>query len=165
MFLFYIISCCPQLFYSSPLPYHWHGVLKYACCVNKLCQNVGCKPEYDVILWRHKRLISSNNDHHMPLLNIVEFARGHPIKQSPRASPDLCTPLSHLQHRDRHRTSNTLKYNILLTGFLECEATIWKQSWYFLQSFGTVGFKVLWLFDKKFFVKAVALHCPLLKNC
>jgi len=25
--------------------------------------------------------------------SILEFGRGHPIKQSPRASPDLCTPL------------------------------------------------------------------------
>jgi len=26
--------------------------------------------------------------------SIPEFERGHPIKQSPRASPDLCTPLT-----------------------------------------------------------------------
>jgi len=26
--------------------------------------------------------------------SILGFGRGHPIKQSPRASPDLCTPLA-----------------------------------------------------------------------
>jgi len=28
-----------------------------------------CKRAYDVILWRHKQRISSNNDHHSPLFN------------------------------------------------------------------------------------------------
>jgi len=36
-----------------------------------------CKYEYNVILWRHKLRISSNNDHHTPLLNtVLEFGRG-----------------------------------------------------------------------------------------
>jgi len=29
-----------------------------------------CKREYDVILWRHKQHLSSNNCHYTPLLNI-----------------------------------------------------------------------------------------------
>jgi len=51
------------------LPYHCSGVPKYACCVNKLRQNGVCKREYDVILWRNKQCMSSNNDYHTPLLN------------------------------------------------------------------------------------------------
>jgi len=34
-----------------------------------LAQTLVCKREYNVILWRHKQSISSNNDHHAPLLN------------------------------------------------------------------------------------------------
>jgi len=53
-----------------PLSYRCSGVPKYACCcVNKLHLNGVCKREYDVILWRHKQHISSNNRHHTPLLN------------------------------------------------------------------------------------------------
>jgi len=58
MLLFFISSYCPNCCIAPPV-----------LCVNKLRQNLGCKPEYDVILWRHKHRISSNNDHHTPLLN------------------------------------------------------------------------------------------------
>jgi len=61
-----------------------------------------CKREYDVILWPHKLHISSSNDHHMPLLNTRIGRRGHTIKQSPRASPDLCTPLRRVKPQLKH---------------------------------------------------------------
>ena len=50
-----------------------------------------CKREYDVISWRQKRgiLATMTTIHHCSTL---EFGRGRAIKQSPRASPDLCTP-------------------------------------------------------------------------
>ena len=35
-----------------------------------------CKREYDVILWRHKQRVSSNNDHHMPLLHTRTWQGG-----------------------------------------------------------------------------------------
>ena len=48
----------------------------------------------------------SINDHHTPLLNTtVEFG-GHTIKLSPRASPDLCTPLIPWRHEHRPPSEN-----------------------------------------------------------
>jgi len=47
------------------LPYRCSGVPGYACCVDRLRQNVGLQ----TWIWRHKQRISSNNDHHTPLLN------------------------------------------------------------------------------------------------
>jgi len=35
-----------------------------------------CKREYDIILWRRKQGISSNNGRHTPLCSIQEFSRG-----------------------------------------------------------------------------------------
>jgi len=35
-----------------------------------------CKPENDVILWRHKQRIFSNNDHHSPLFNTTIWKEG-----------------------------------------------------------------------------------------
>ena len=52
-----------------------------------------CKRENDVILWRHKLRISSNNDHHTPLLN-TEFGRGA-YNQS--VSPGVTRPLQPLK--------------------------------------------------------------------
>ena len=47
----------------------------------------------DVILWRQKQCISSDNDHSIRHCSILDFGRGHAIKHSSRASRDLCTPL------------------------------------------------------------------------
>jgi len=83
---------------TAPLPYRCSGVPKYACCVNKLSQNIGCKSEYDVIM-----VTSHFTNSVYPVTmttichcSILEFGRGHPIKQSPRAPPELCTPLNRL---------------------------------------------------------------------
>jgi len=51
------------------LPYRCSGVPEYARCVNKLRKNVGLQ----TWIWRHimtsQKRISSNSDHHTPLLN------------------------------------------------------------------------------------------------
>ena len=66
-FVFYKFPL-PQTVLLLPLPYRCSSVAKYACCVNKLRQNVGGKIENDVILWCHKQSVFSNKDHHTPLL-------------------------------------------------------------------------------------------------
>jgi len=45
------------------------GVLNMHIVSTNLAKTLVCKREYHVILWRHKQRISSNNDHHTPLLN------------------------------------------------------------------------------------------------
>ena len=65
-----------------------HCTIKQSAC-RIIC--VVWKREYNVIFWRHKQRISSNHDHHTPLLN-TRIGRGRTTKQSPWASPDLCTP-------------------------------------------------------------------------
>jgi len=50
-----------------------------------------CKREYDVALWRQNSVLPvkmTTTGHSL----ILEFGRGHGIKQSSRASPHLCTP-------------------------------------------------------------------------
>jgi len=49
-----------------------------------------CKGEYDLKLWSHKQRIS-NNKTTIRHCSIPECRWGHPIKQSPRALPELCT--------------------------------------------------------------------------
>jgi len=52
------------------LPYRCPGVPEYAVVLStNFAKTLVCKREYDVILWRHKQRITSNNDHHTPLLN------------------------------------------------------------------------------------------------
>jgi len=55
-----------------------------------LCQLIS--PKRDV-MWRHKQRISMNSGT-IPHCTIVEFGRGHTIKQSLRASSGVCTPLT-----------------------------------------------------------------------
>jgi len=69
IFLFFITLHCPQLFYCSPCPTAVPASLNLHVVSTNFARILDCKREYDVILWRHKQRISSNNDHHTPLLN------------------------------------------------------------------------------------------------
>ena len=90
-FLFFISFHCPKLFYCSPCPTAAPASLNMHVVSTNFAKTFVCKSEYDVVLWRHKPRISSNNDH-QTLCSILEFRRRHLIKQSRRASPHLCTP-------------------------------------------------------------------------
>jgi len=83
--------------YCSDTSYATIAIKESACrIISTLCeQSAPNQRQTDVILWRHKQRISSYIDHHMPLhCSILEFVRGHTIKQSSRESPDLFTPLT-----------------------------------------------------------------------
>ena len=66
---------------AAPLLYHWSPCptaappaaaprsLNVQVVTTIFAKTLVCKCEYDVILWRHKQRISSNNDHHTQLLN------------------------------------------------------------------------------------------------
>jgi len=85
--LFFISSDCPQLFSCSPLPYRCTGVSTYACNVNKLRQNLGFKPEYDV----------TNSVYPVTIrhCSLLEFDRG---ASNQAIAPGITRPLHWLVH-------------------------------------------------------------------
>jgi len=71
-------------------PYRCSGVPEYACCANKLRQNVGLQ----TWIWRHMNMQTWIWRPPCATTQYQNLGGGHPIKQSPGASPDLCTPLA-----------------------------------------------------------------------
>jgi len=74
---------------TGVFPYRCSGVSEYACYVKKLRQNVGFVMSYCDVTSSVFPVTMTTIRH----CSILEFGRGHRNKQSPRASPDLCTPL------------------------------------------------------------------------
>jgi len=83
-FVFYKFPL-PSTFLLPPLPYRCSSVPEYACCVNKLRQNIGLQ----TWIWRHKQRISSNNDHHRPT-PVLEFGGG---TSNQAVAPGITRPL------------------------------------------------------------------------
>ena len=118
---------CPQHFYCSPaLP-----LLRRPWICN-FCQQTSpnhwfAKREYDVILWRQKQRIPVTMTticlHHC---SILEFGRGHPIRHSPRASLDLCTPLVRLTIKSGiHKFFNTISCGLRSSeGYNQVQLTV-----------------------------------------
>ena len=72
------------------LPYRCSCVPEYACCVNELRHKVGLQTWIWVILRRHMQRISSNKTT-ISRCFILEFRRGHPIKQLPGHHQQCCS--------------------------------------------------------------------------
>ena len=70
-FFVFISFHCPQHFYCSLCHTAAPASLNMHVVSTNFAKTLVCKREYDVILWRHKQCISSNNGHHRPtpLLN------------------------------------------------------------------------------------------------
>ena len=64
IFVFFISFHCPKIFYCP----RCSGVPKYACCVINFAKTLVANLNM-TSLWHHKQRISSDNVHHMPLLN------------------------------------------------------------------------------------------------
>jgi len=97
-FLFFISFHCPQLFYCSPCPTAAPASLNMQIVPTNVAKtldaNVNVTSYYDVINSVYPVTMTT-----IRLCSILEFSWGHPIKQSPRASPDLCMPLPGVQKR------------------------------------------------------------------
>jgi len=99
IFLFFISFHCSQLFYYSLSPTAALASLNTHVVSANFAKTLICKHDYDVILHHHKQRISSNKVTIGHCL-ILDFRRGHAMQQSPRASPDLCTPLFILHEKN-----------------------------------------------------------------
>jgi len=89
MFLFFISSYCPQLFYCSPaLSASLNTHVVSTNFAKTLVANVKMTSYYDATNSVYP--VTMTTIHQCSMLG---FGRGHPIKQSPQASPDLCTSL------------------------------------------------------------------------
>jgi len=85
-----------------------------------LAKTLVCKRGYDLILRLHKQRKSSNNDCYMTLLNrLLEYGKSHTMKQSPWASPDICTPLAPVFWYGQHTAE--LTGNFILSWILSLQ--------------------------------------------
>jgi len=93
IFLFFTSSYCPQLFYCFPCPTSALASLNVQVVstnfAKTLVANLNMTSCCDVTNNSLYPVTMTTIRH----CSILGFGRGHPIKQSPRASPDLCTPL------------------------------------------------------------------------
>ena len=102
-FLFFISFHCPQLFYCSPCPTSALASLN----MHVVSTNYPKTLVVNLIMTSHFTNsvypVTMTTLHHC---SILEFVRGHLIKQSPRASPDLCTPLWAIQRNAAYESEN-----------------------------------------------------------
>jgi len=87
IYLFFTSFHCPQLFYCSPCLTAAPAALDMHVVSTNFAKTLVCKREYDVILWRHKQGISSNNHHHTSLLNTGRVASNQVV------APGITRPL------------------------------------------------------------------------